>query len=259
MSPSRRLLLQVVGAAVVLSLLGVLVVHLTRPAAKPFVGVPQDVPGRVLLVPGYGGGTGSLEPLAAALRAVGREVAIVELPGDGTGDLREAARVLDAATAGATSVDVVGYSAGGVVARYWVRSLGGGRLARRVVALGSPQHGTGLASLGEAFVPGACPTACQQLVPGSPLLRALNTGDETPPGPEWLSLWSSQDQTVTPPASARLAGATDVVLQDICPGVAVSHGQLPEAPLVKGIVLQALGVAEIRQPTGCAALQSAGR
>ncbi len=259
MSPSRRLLLQTLAVAVALTLVGLLVVHLTRPAPKAFVGVPQDVPGRVLLVPGYGGGTGSLEPLAAALRAAGREVAIISLPGDGTGDLREAARVLDAATAGATSVDVVGYSAGGVVARYWVRSLGGGRLARRVVTLGSPQHGTGLASLGAAFVPGACLTACMQLVPGSSLLQALNTGDETPPGPQWLSLWSAQDQTVTPPASARLAGATDVVLQDICPGIVISHGQLPESPLVKGIVLESLGVAAIRQPTGCAALQAAGR
>ena len=259
MSPSRRLLLQSVAVAVVLALVLLGLGRLTRPPARPFVGVAQDVPGRVLLVPGYGGATGSLEPLAAALRAAGREVAIVGLPGDGTGDLREAARVLDAATAGATSVDVVGYSAGGVVARYWVHSLGGGRLARRVVTLGSPHHGTSLAAVGAAFASGACPTACEQLVPGSSLLKALNSGDETPPGPQWLSLWTSQDQTVKPAASARLDGATDVVLQDVCPGIAISHSQLPEAPLVKGIVLQALGVAPIRRPTGCAALLAAGR
>ena len=251
MSPSRRLLLQALTVTVAVLLALLAVQRLTRPAARPFVGVAQGVPGRVLLVPGYGGSTGSLETLAATLRAAGREVVVVPLPGDGTGDLRQAARALGAAAAGAASVDVVGYSAGGVVARYWVRSLGGASRAWRVVTLGSPHHGTGVAALGAALAPGACPTACRQLVPGSPLLRALNRGDETPAGPQWLSLWSSQDETVTPPASARLDGATDVVLQDLCPGVSVSHGELPTSPLVIAIVLAALGPGPVTAPGSC--------
>lgn len=256
MSPSRRRLL------VALSLVGVLLVGLLavrhRTGSAP-VGVAQDTPGRVLLVPGYGGSTASLEVLAAKLRAAGREVGIIDLPGDGTGDLRESARVLDAATAGATSVDVVGYSAGGVTVRYWAKELGGAKLARRIVTLGSPHHGTGLAALGATFVPGRCPIACQQLVPDSPLLRQLNSDGEIPDGPRWLSLWTSQDETVTPPTSARLHGAINVQLQDVCPSLVVSHSDLPRADLVAGIVLQALGVGPIRQPTDCAALTAAGR
>ena len=253
--PRRRLLLA-------LSLVGVLLlggaILLRRTGSGP-VGVAQDQPGRVLLVPGYGGSTSSLEVLAAKLRAAGREVAIIALPGDGTGDLRESARVLDAATAGATSVDVVGYSAGGVTVRYWAKELGGAKLARRIVTLGSPQHGTGIAALGATFAPERCPFACQQLVPDSPLLKQLNGDGETPEGPRWLSLWTTQDETVTPPTSARLEGAVNVQLQDVCPGLVVSHSDLPRADLVAGIVLQALGVDPIRQPTDCAALTAAGR
>jgi len=56
----------------------------------------QDVPGPVLLVPGYGGGTDGLNALAERIRATGRDAIVVTPPGDGTGDLREQADVLDA-------------------------------------------------------------------------------------------------------------------------------------------------------------------
>lgn len=260
-SPRRRALLLVLVAVVVL---GAVVVVLrgrgTTPLATSYP--PQDVPGPVLLVPGYGGSTTSLESLAGRLRAAGRDATVVGLPGDGMGDLREAAKALDAAVGralagGAPSVDVVGYSAGGIVVRDWVRELGGDRRARRVVTLGSPHHGTKIAALGAQLVPGACPIACQQLVPGSELLDELNDGDETPDGPQWLSLWTSQDETVTPPESARLDGAVDVVLQDVCPGASISHGGLPTAPLVQGLVLRALGPGDIAapKPADCASLQ----
>ena len=147
--------------------------------------MPQDQPGPVLLVPGYGGRVASLDPLAAALRAAGRDVVVVPRLGDGTGDLRaEAEHLADVAEqtlaeTGAPSVDVIGYSAGGVVARLWVRDHGGAALARRVLTLGSPHHGTSQAALGRELA-GGCPTACEQLVPDSDLLRRLNAGRRDP-------------------------------------------------------------------------------
>jgi len=206
---------------------------------------PQDRPGPVLLVPGYGGNTGSLSMLAARIRATGRQTTVVHLPGDGTGSLVADASVLDAATTralrdGAPSVDVIGYSAGGVVALLWAREDGGAHKARRVVTLGSPFHGARIASAGEAFVPGACPAACQQLVPGSGLLRELNAA-AVPARPRWLSLWTTDDETVTPPDSARLAGAVNVPIQSVCPALRISHSQLPASPVVIAMVLQAIG------------------
>jgi triacylglycerol esterase/lipase EstA (alpha/beta hydrolase family) len=257
MSPRRRALL--LGLAAVVALAAVVLGLRSRVGETPVSAVPQDRPGPVLLVPGYGGSTGSLEQLAQFLRENGHDATVVPLPGEGTGDLREAAKALDTAarSTGAQSVDVVGYSAGGVTVRYWVKELGGASLARRVITLGSPHHGTTLAALGAQFASGACPVACQQLVPGSDLLDFLNAGDETPDGPQWLSLWTSQDETVTPPDSARLMGAVDVVLQDVCPGASISHGGLPTAPLVQGLVLRAVGTGDIAAPgpADCAALQ----
>ncbi|MEU5876323.1 alpha/beta fold hydrolase [Spirillospora sp. NPDC047279] len=224
--------------------------------------VAQDRPGTVVLVPGYGGGTSGVRALAERLRLTGRQAVVVELPGDGTGDLREQARtvdryVTDALDRGAPSVDVVGHSAGGVVARLWAREHGGAGKARRVVTLGSPHHGTELASAGSALVPGVCPTACRQLVPGSSLLRGL--GDDAPRRPAVLTLWTTVDETVTPPDSARLNGdAINVVLQDVCAGARTGHAQLPSDPRVGGIVLRALSAAPLSPPTAsdCTTLSS---
>ncbi len=256
MSPRRRLF--VVAVALVAVLVAVIAAVLVRQDGDGTDAVAQARPGPVLLVPGYGGGVTALDRLAEVLRAAGREATVVTLPGDGTGPLAAQAAALAAQAAaavagGAPSVDVVGYSAGGVVARLWVAEQGGAALARRVVTLGSPQHGTEIAGLASVLAPGSCPAACQELAPDSALLGRLNRGDETPPGPRWVSIWSTGDEVVTPPSSASLAGALDIPLQDVCPGRQVGHGQLPTDPAVQALVVAALGVPAPTRPSTCPA------
>ena len=48
---------------------------------------------------------------------------------------------------------------------------------------------------------------------------------------------------MTPPDSARLAGALEVVVQDVCPGQRLDHGRLPRDPTVQAIVVRALSAA----------------
>ncbi|HEX3588572.1 MAG TPA: lipase [Pseudonocardiaceae bacterium] len=250
----RRQMFYAVLGVLVLVIAGVVIgVRLAGGSADPSGPPAQSDPGPVLLVPGYGGNASSLTTLAGRLRAAGRTADIVRLPGDGRGDLLAQVATLDKAVddalaAGAPSVDVVGYSAGGLVTRLWVARDDGGNKARRVVTLGSPLHGTQLAAQGTALLPGECPLACQQLVPGSPLLRSVET-QPLPAGLRWLSLWTRDDQTVTPPDSARLAGAVNVPLQQVCPAVRVSHSDLPRAPVVVGIVLGALDGPALTAPT----------
>jgi len=259
LSPRRRVLLG--GLALVVAVVAVIAgVRVSR-------GGPEAVPGRpgaVLLVPGYGGGTASLDELAARIRATGRTATVVQLAGDGTGDLTAQARVLDgyvdrALGAGSGPVTVIGYSAGGVVAWLWDVDYGGAARAGMIITLGSPLHGARIAAVGTGYDPGLCPVACQQLAPGSALLTLLQ--QSTQPRPPWLSLWSTDDQTVQPPDSPRLNGAVNVPLQSVCPGVVVQHSQLPTAPLVVGLVLRALAANRITAPTpgDCAALQALGR
>lgn len=263
-APRRRLLLRIGTAVAALGLLGGAVALGGQALQEPAPAAPQDRPGPVLLVPGFGGSTAALSVLEARLEAEGREAEIVPLPGDGTGDLREAAAALSAAVdramaEGTPSVDVVGFSAGGVTARLYAAGGGAGRL-RRVVTLGSPHHGTRVAGLAAALAPGACEVACRQLAPGSPLLQELNADDETPDGPRWVTLWTRQDEVVTPPESARLDGAVEVAVQEVCSDGVVAHGDLPRDPLTVGIVLDALGPGEPAHPApgDCTALRTRG-
>jgi triacylglycerol lipase len=230
------------------------------PAPRP---APAS-PGTVVLVPGYGGSTTGLNVLAGWIRRTGRDAAVVRLPGNGTGDLAAQAVILNryvtrALRSGDGPVDVVGFSAGGVVTRLWDAEDGGARKADRIITLGSPLNGTRIAAAGNAADPAACPVACQELVPGSRLLSQLRKIPLTRQ-PGWLSLWTQDDQVVRPPTSARLAGAVNVPLQAVCPNAVIAHGQLPTDPLVIGIVLSELGPGPLTAPreAECSTLRALG-
>jgi pimeloyl-ACP methyl ester carboxylesterase len=213
----------------------------------------QARPGPVVVVPGYGGAASALTPLVEQLHQEGRTVAVFAPTEGGTGDLRvQARRLADLARrtldrSGAESVDVVGYSAGGVIARLFVRDEGGASVVRRVLTLGSPHHGTDVAALADR-VAGGCPTACRQLVTDSDLLRRLNAGDESPAGPRWITVRSDQDRTVTPADSAELEGALNIDVQRICAGATTSHDELPGDAVVLATLSSALGSGAPRAP-----------
>ncbi len=210
----------------------------------------QDVLGPVLLVPGYGGAQAALEPLADRIRATGRTATVVALPANGTGDLSAQVDALNRAVdgalaAGAPSVDVVGLLGG----------RGGGRpvgRARRRGGQGAPGRHAGLAAarhdgggqrrrVRARRLPRGLPPARARAAPRCASWTTAGVGRRLP----WLSIWTTADQTVTPPDSARLDGAVDVALQDVCGRGPVSHGQLPGDPAVVALVLRGLSTAPL--------------
>lgn len=255
LSPARRRFVLVLAAALAAIAAVMAAIAIREVGSGAVDPVAQDEPGPVLLVSGYGGSAAPVEALARQLRVQGRDASVVPPVGNGTADLRTQAEQLDGAArramtrTAAGSVDVVGYSAGGVVARLWVRDFDGASKARRVLSLGSPQHGTSVAEQAVGTLPGRCPKACGQLAPDSDLLRGLNAGDETPRGPVFISIWSTSDEVVTPPDTARLAGATNFTIQSVCANARVSHAQVPSNKVVRGVVAQVLGPDAPRVPS----------
>ncbi len=260
LSPRRRLLLLASALLAVAATVAGLLVALW-PEAQP---TPERVV-PVVLVHGYDGTPASFDDLASRLRASGRQVVVVQLPDRGTGDIEVSAGVVARAVdgTGASKVDLVGYSAGGIVVRAYLDQPGVPARARHVVLLGAPNHGAQLASLAALLGPRLCAGACAQLVPGSSLLARLNQlvrGKEFPAGPDVTSIWTSADQTVTPPTSAVLVGARNVRVQDVCADSEVDHGGLVRDPLALGLALRALSGSLEREPgpSDCAVLRGAG-
>lgn len=217
----------------------------TRPVMDPTGDL--DVGRNVLLVPGYGGGKEGLETLADALRSSGLGVEVIDI-GNGQGSLLDygealSKRVVALAAETGKPVDVVGFSAGGVIARSAI-AQSDTRHFGRIVTLGSPHGGTQLAAVGARFSPSDCPEACQQLAPDSELLASLPiAGDEQ----RWLSVYSDVDTVVRPVESGMLPGATIIEVNESC-GVAegVSHGDLPTNQSVASLVLSFLTSGEAR-------------
>jgi pimeloyl-ACP methyl ester carboxylesterase len=120
--------------------------------------------------------------LTAALRARGVEHidAIDLVPPDGSRSIADMASDVDRATSriaektGATRVDLVGFSMGAVVSRYFVQRLGGRERVRRFISISGPHEGTRVAAFGRKI-------AAREMRIGSDLLRDL-ARDEDPWG-----------------------------------------------------------------------------
>jgi len=129
-------------------------------------------------------------------------------------------------------IAIYGISQGGLLPRfaltYWpsLRSM-----VSDVVLLAGTQHGTSVfeALGGLCAPPCRLPAATWQQAAGSNLLDALNRPgrDETPGSLSWTTVRTLDDDVVQPtsgpnPTSA-LAGASNLVIQKICPGRKTSH------------------------------------
>lgn len=106
------------------------------------------------------------------------------------------------ARTGASKVDLVSHSMGGLNTRWYVKFLGGDQKVDDYVSLAGPNHGTESAKVCAGSQP-----ACADMVADSPFLTTLNEGDETPGSPTYGTWWSPCDQTIRPQESTILAGA----------------------------------------------------
>jgi triacylglycerol esterase/lipase EstA (alpha/beta hydrolase family) len=159
-------------------------------------------------------------------------------------------RVLDAT--GAAQVDVIGYSQGANVSRYWVNKLGGAAVTHTWVGLASPTYGGTLYGLTEILtaeipfrdrvVERVSSRAVVQLEEGSEFNLALNAGGDTVPGPQYVTIGTRMDEVIQPFSNIALRGpgARNLVLQDLCPVNFGGHFLLPYDAFTQDVVRLAL-------------------
>ena len=124
--------------------------------------------------------------------------------GEPTGSNRDHAREIEAAVeelrarTGADQVDVVAHSMGGLATRWYIlRNPQHG--IRRSVFLGSPHRGTLSAHL-------AWGAGRDEMIPDSPFLDSLNTGQPTPLEVDAITIRTIVDTHILPGESATLPG-----------------------------------------------------
>ena len=175
----------------------------------------------------------------------GWDVCTVRLPNRALGDIQVTSEyvvhaIRTISERSGRKVDVLGHSQGGLQPRWAVRWWEGARAAvDDLITLAAPNHGTvAAAGCGAA----ACFPAAHQMKQGSAFITALNGTDETPGDISYTSIYSLTDELVQPAApepTARLEGASNILLQDLCPGRVGEHALLAADAVVYAMVVDA--------------------
>lgn len=183
----------------------------------------------------------------------------------GLGDIRKSAEQLGdfvdevLRRTGARQVDIVGFSQGGMMPRYYLNKLGGAPKVHHLVGISPSNHGItpqGLMNLARQ-IPGAVELvergavamavpAWPQLQHDHPFQRELAALGETTDGVRYTVIATAHDDVVTPYTSCALAEGggrqvRNILLQDVDPDDRTPHVSMPYNATVLSEVLAALG------------------
>jgi len=181
----------------------------------------------------------------------------------GTGDIATSAGQLASfvnevlAATGASKVDLVGHSQGGMMPRYYINFLGGASKVDKLVALAPSNYGTtldGLTALGETLgllvpVNSVLSTTCEACVQqevGSSFLATLNA-EPTVSSVSYTVIETRDDEVVTPYTNAFLPAGpnvTNITLQNQCPLDGSDHLEIASDPVAMADMLNALDPAQ---------------
>jgi triacylglycerol lipase len=156
----------------------------------------------VLLLHGFHDSAASMEPLRRWLIGRGWNASAVNLfPSDGTATLEDLAKQLasyvDKSFPAEQRVDLVGFSMGGLVCRYYVQRLNAACRVDRLISISAPNQGTWLACLSRK--PG-----CLEMRPRSAFLTSLNRDTKSLARVQFTSIWTPLDLMIVPASSSRL-------------------------------------------------------
>jgi triacylglycerol esterase/lipase EstA (alpha/beta hydrolase family) len=141
---------------------------------------------------------------------------------------------------GASKVDIVGWSQGGMMPRYYINDLGGASKVNMLVGFAPSNYGTtvdgfttlisdfGLLGVSTSLLSVKC-EACVQQLQGSSFLNKLNQ-TPTVSNVKYVVIETKDDEVVTPYTNAFLPAASNVqnvVLQNQCPQDGSDHLSIP--------------------------------
>jgi triacylglycerol esterase/lipase EstA (alpha/beta hydrolase family) len=138
---------------------------------------------------------------------------------------------------GASKVDLVGHSQGGMMPHYYIEKLGGASKVRTFIGLSPSNHGTtlnGIVTLGanlnllgftSSLLWGLGVPGLAQQMAGSSFQNNLFGNGDTVAGPRYVVIQTKHDKVVTPYTNSFLTGSNvdNILVQDQCPWNPVGH------------------------------------
>jgi triacylglycerol esterase/lipase EstA (alpha/beta hydrolase family) len=155
---------------------------------------------------------------------------------------------------GAPKVILIGHSqGGGILPVYYINNLGGAKKVSQLIGIAPSNHGTdadGLIGLQKLPILGSLVIALanslgqalEQQTLGNPFQQEVYGNGDTRPCVLYTTIASMNDEVVTPYTQQALDGpnVTNIVVQDLYPGLPVGHLGVILSPQVWSVVLDAL-------------------
>jgi hypothetical protein len=156
---------------------------------------------------------------------------------------------------GASKVDLVGHSQGGMMPNYYIKFLGGEAKVNELIGLAPSNHGTTLSGLTELlevfpfaseFTTGlleffGAPSLPEQEETSAFIKKLFGSGDPVEPGVRYAVIETNHDEVVTPYTHAFLSGSnvTNITIQSQCPSDPVAHiGMFDDSPSLQNVLNQ---------------------
>ncbi|MDF0551929.1 triacylglycerol lipase [Kamptonema sp. UHCC 0994] len=157
----------------------------------------------VVLVHGIWDTSAIFSPMTAYLNERGWQVHSLDLiPNDGSLGLeflaQQLAEFIDTTFKPKQPLDLIGFSMGGIVSRYYVQRLGGINRVQRFITISSPHYGTQTAY--SRGLPGYV-----QMRPASSFLRDLNYDASMLQDINFTSIWTPFDGMIIPAQSSQMS------------------------------------------------------
>ncbi|WP_414588358.1 lipase family alpha/beta hydrolase [Scytonema sp. PCC 10023] len=118
---------------------------------------------------------------------------------------QQVADYIDATFEPEQPIDLVGFSMGGIVSRYYVQRLGGINRVQRFITISSPHHGTWIAYCRDGI-------GCIQMRPDSVLLQDLNRDAGMLKQIDFTSIWTPYDLMIVPASSSQMPLGREVIV-----------------------------------------------
>ncbi|AVH70330.1 esterase/lipase family protein [Nostoc sp. 'Lobaria pulmonaria (5183) cyanobiont'] len=164
----------------------------------------------VLLIHGIDDTEAVFHKMAAQLRLQGWSVYSLDLiPNNGDVGLdqlaKQVADYVTATFAPEQRLDLIGFSMGGIVSRYYVQRLGGINRVQRFITISSPHRGTVVAY-------GSRRPGCLQMRPDSIFLKDLNSDAVILGQLDFTSIWTPYDLMIVPANSSQMPVGSQVIV-----------------------------------------------